>query len=493
MTSLAALNGCLKNKDPFTFVYNSETQEIHYTKLKKRQQTNWKDNAIAFAIFLQNIPTPRTPREALESKLILAAKSVLKILSDHLEKDPIINRCHQIMLAHRLGIPEDVLNKNEGFAAFAKQCYLYNYLSAYGDSLSFDPETRELLIKYKKRQIKWSQVPEKIKQFPHIERRNTYEAWKYGPNGLRDKNFYDFVELKKVFRRDPRDWGNRFLVGICTSCLERPRLQAGDHSWLRLYDGETGYIYSVGLYRPDKKYEDNPEQNCLRVKAGYLMIDSSEFWGQPIQEIKVAISKQDFYQMKSIVERDKQKEITRTNSNEKLNDVLKFQLMQSNCTAYVGKVTEVANIHLPDKIPSYTAFLYSKFYSATMARRIVVLKSWIPNWILKINAFILTFITNLIGWRYGSSKVDPDLASVTEATPTFSRWSQLIDQNLILNRSPFVLGQITRSKIEKWREEQIELVRYQLSQVEGEARQALLKKIDDLQYALPPAGYLEEA
>lgn len=491
MTSLSALNGCLNDQAPFSLIYNQQTHEIHYIKLKKRQQTNWHDNALALSLFLQHLPLLQSPKEAVENKLLSVSRSVIKKLSEKLENDPVIKKCNNLLLAHRLAIPEEVLDRNPGFAAFAKQCFLYNYLAAYDERLSYDSNTHELLIKYKKQQVKWSHVPERIKRFHPIDRGNVYEPWKYGPNGLRDKNFYDFVDLKKVFRRDPREWGNRFVLGICTSCVDKPRTDAGDHSWVRLYDGETGYIYSVGLYRPDKRYEDKPRKDCLRVKAGFLMIDSSEFWGQPIQEIRVGITKNQFMEMKTLIERDKTKEIKRTPSQEKLEDALKFQLMHANCTAYAGKVAGVARINLPDRIPFYMAFFYSKFYSATMMKRITVLSSWIPGWVQRINTFVLTFLGNIIALAYGAWKVDPALAAVSNTKPSFNSLSQLLDRNLILNRSPFVLGQITRLKIEKWRADETEKLRYQLSTASPEQREGLLRQIDDLQYTLPPEGYLD--
>lgn len=491
MTSLAALQGCLQSKDPFSFIYHPKTHELLYQKLRSRQKTNWSESANALMLFLEHLPTPQTPREALESKLLLAAKDVIKIMTKKLDKDPVLDKCNQLMLAHRLAIPNDVLIKNIGFASFAKKCFLYNYLAAYGDSLSYVPETRELLIRYKKQYVKWSIVPESIKTFPEEKADVPYEAWKYGPNGLRNKNFYDFVKLKKVFRKDPAAWGNRFLIGLCTSCVEKPRTTAGDHSWIRLYDGDTGKIYSVGLYRPNKKYEDNPKKDCLRVKPGYLMIDSSEFWGQPIQEIRAMISKQDFLEMIALVERDKTKEITRRSSDDRIQDALTFQLMRGNCTAYASRVASVAKINLPDHIPFYTAWFYSICYSAKWIGRFAALQRWIPNWIIRINLVITTVLGNLVGLAFGAWKVDRKLAQAANATPAFTNWKQLFDRNLILNRSPFVLGQITRVKIEQWREQEMVKLQGMLNTATQEQRVALLRRIDDLQYQLPPEGYLK--
>jgi len=495
MTSLAALNGCLQSKDPFSFIFNSKTNELHYQKLRSRQKTNWSESANSFMLFLQYLPTPNSPRDALESKLLLATKDVIKIISKKVEKDSKLNstleKCNHLLLAHRLAIPENVLIANDGFASFAKKCFLYNYLATYGESLSYIPETRELLIKYKKQHVKWSLVPEAIKQFPAEKDDVPYEAWKYGPNGLRNKNFYDFVKLKKVFRRDPRAWGNRFLIGLCTTCVEKPRTTAGDHSWIRLYDADTGKVYSVGLYRPNKKYEDYPKKDCLRLKPGYLMIDSSEFWGQPIQEIRAMITKQDFLEMIALVEKDKTKEITRRSSDDRIEDALTFQLMQGNCTAYAGRVANVAKVSLPDNIPFYTAWIYSICYSAKWIGRIAALQRWIPHWIIRINTVMTTVLGNLVGLAFGAWKVDRKLALAANASPAFANWRHLFDRNLILNRSPFVLGQITRVKIEQWREQGTIKLRTKLNGATEDERAVLMRQIDDLQFQLPPEGYLK--
>lgn len=441
---------------------------------------NARANCAALALYLEDLPR-KAPHEVLLDSTLMTIRKYLKLIPKQYAEDCFaIRECNRQLLALRLGINAGVFEANPGFEEFAKKGYLYNFLAAYKDRLQIDPATREVRVKYKKQMVKWSDVPEAIKVMP--PKKFTYMPWKYGRNGLKNRNLYEWKEIKPFYIADPKEWDYRFVIGLCTTCVARPRTTAGDHSFLRLYDGETGRIYSVGLYRPDKGLEESPRKNPLRIKPGYLMLDASEYWGEEIQEIRVGITKDQFLAMKEQLERDKTREIKHTQSAIKIENPLIFQLMETNCTAYVAKIAALGNI----KLPSQATFFHILFPRKVMwIFDLAVTKAPAP--IRKMIILWAAFIGNLIQVYFGARKVDSRISAEAIARPAIQTWGDMFNIEKIKNYSPFILGQVTRLEVENWRAEEKQRLTniYNASAQDAETTRLYKQRLGEVDYDLP--------
>ena len=279
-----------------------------------------------------------SPKEASRSLLAKQARTVLKKVSKNLKEHPQIKACARELLAYKIGVPSSVFecDANQGFEQFASKPPLAPYLEEYDHTVKIGANEEVWLLKddvY----TPWSWLKEGIqipKRDPAADR-----PWPYGPQGVQNKNMFEWTELKPYKQEDPAQWGNQYIFEFCCCCDPKMPHFTGDHSWLRLKTPE-GDIYCVGLYRPHKHDPMKKYKFPLREQKGYLQQpDMSEFWGIPVYRIPFAITEEQFKAMKQMVEQDQQK------------DTEIFQLIGKNCTQYVEKIGGLAEIKLPIEKP----------------------------------------------------------------------------------------------------------------------------------------------
>lgn len=211
----------------------------------------------------------------------------------------------------------------------------------------------------------------------------------------------------------------------------------GDHTWLNLKTPD-GKIYSTGLYRQGKKEWFDNIKIPLRVKKGYYMSpDMSEFWPGPIQRIPVEITKDDFDVIKKSIEEDKVNE-----------EECVFQIFNGNCTEWVNSKAALIGIKLP------TSIHYLRNITPIPLQKVgEVIINCLPDIVLKICMFVVTFFTNLLQVCLGAFLVDNEVKEkgISVKCHISSFWD-MFNQEKLYFHPPRHLGLDIKKEIEEWRE-----------------------------------------
>ncbi len=272
-------------------------------------------------------------------------------------------------------------------------------------------------------------------------------------------------------------------MSLCTSTLPTPRLMAGDHTWIRLYNpiggrrpGE-GAIYAVGLYRPGKGPGVNPMEAPLRVKPGTVRLDYSEFWGEPITELAFRITPDQFASIRDQIERDHAA------------GGVPFQLVERNCTRYALELarqadvtidahTDFARLLLPPRIASVAQKIFNAF----------------PRFVQSLILNVTGLFWNLVQVKLGATQVDPQVpaahpnrvpsfASLGEALRTAGSRPQALP-------TPWRLGQEITNRIRVQRAERTSQLYQELARAIAAGdlpeQERLREEIVDVRYWLPP-------
>lgn len=245
-----------------------------------------------------------SPKESLSSDEARTTRMFLILAEKTLPKDSQVMRCYREYTAFKLGVPSFVFKRNQGFANFCKRFPLERYLAVYDHRLRVSDFSQggEVQILADGVLCPWSKIRVKenrISEFDSVP----YEPWYYGQNGIQNKNMFDWEELTPYKKEAPyiQEW---HLFEICCSSRDLPRLGA-DHFWLRLIT-PNGNSYSVGLYPSTEIEPDKVDLDPTKAQKSHLMSpDVSEFGRTPIHRISVAITAEEFAEMKRVIEEDK--------------------------------------------------------------------------------------------------------------------------------------------------------------------------------------------
>jgi hypothetical protein len=432
---------------------------------------NERDAAIASAVaaILHNAPRV-SPAEGLNDPAALSARQILKEIRDDIKKDPRVLALGQELLAYKLGIPASAFDSpiNSGFKQFASFPPLERYLGEYGHRLQVDEVSGEIKILQNGVLQPWSSVTE-----PTVgcKFKAASQPWTYGPDGVQDKDMFEWTELTPYKKEDPAQWDHQYIFEFSICSADTPR-KTGDHSWIRLKTPE-GDIYSVGLYRPGKRDQLDNWKFPLRIKQGILMSpDVSEFWPTPIQRIPVAITKEQFLEIKREIEQNKK-------DNE-----LTFQLFHGNCTLYTSRLAAMADIALPSKKP-----LWKVVAPAAVVEGIERIGNCLPSIVSRVAAVSTGIITNFGLLLLGASIVDARVRQYqTNVKPHIGSISDLFNPAKSELNHPHTLGHETLNEIMAWRTAetarlQKEMAALDPSNVDG--KRELEKAIAAVRFGLP--------
>jgi hypothetical protein len=201
--------------------------------------------------------------------------------------------------AAKLGLPSRILQINPTFFTFACKNALHRYLYLYNHDLRWDDHDSSIQILFEGTYHNWANIEYQIKRLPDDRQ---VMAGQYSAQGIVNRSLTAWTSLQPFLRalspasiEDPHniskgtpvfithDWGNRYILDICSWILEKPRL-SGDHMWMRIKN-PGGQIYSFGLYREKKDLTGGGfpgEQVLFPMKiqrSEFQSPDICEFWG----------------------------------------------------------------------------------------------------------------------------------------------------------------------------------------------------------------------
>lgn len=376
--------------------------------------------------------------ESNKDPLVKTTRTFLRNVSGHYQNDPRIIRCQKLLLASKLNINPIIFDKNPGFEEFARTYHIERYVMHYDHVVKVDPKTHEVKLGA----MKWSEIPEGIRNKPSNRNRQN-KPWIYGQNGPQSKDMYEWEALTPYKIVDKPEWGNRYIFEYCVCCEDHFRLN-GDHSWFRLKTPE-GEIYSIGLYRPNKRGTKDNLLLPLRMKVGYLVSpDLSEFYPDPIHTIEMEISAEKFKEMIAAI------------NKEKKNDHNHFHLPELNCTEYANKYARMAGMDLPTKV-SAVRYLAPKF--------LVKLGDKLPNIVQKVLLVAFTPLLNLALLAFGAGSIDHELKKKIkkhslDIQPHISSFWDLFKPTKLYFHPPSHVAQFIFPEIRAWREKNPENFRY---------------------------------
>lgn len=403
--------------------------------------------------------------EAAEDSNLAIGRKLLKHIKQYNCSTPEVSELRKEILAAKLGIHSNVLDKNPGFAKFAETHHIERYLVHYGHELKVDPKTLEVFLMKDGVYQPWSKLHPEIKQWkPSTYYKNQH--WVYGNNGLQNKNMYEWVELMPFKRGNPADWGFQYMFEFC-SCYNPATPFTGNHSWIRLKTPE-GDIYSVGFYSDKTPDKIRNRSMYLGVEKGHLMApDVSEFWNFEIGTVEVAITKDDFLAMKRALEEDKR------------NDNLCFQLTNYNCVVYNKQIASIAGIELPPTEESGFKFLAPKH----IVKKIEKLPRKLQNFYNYSASLIFNIGQVYLGARNINKNLKPHPNAV--AAQHFHSLLDIFKPEKSEVHHPNTFAFSTRDKIMQWRQQQIDAVKN--SDNTPRTQETLIQKI---QFSLPNAGII---
>lgn len=405
--------------------------------LKKYQHHQLDKIADQIAQALRQLPREEVA-SAQNNPAILEARRFLK---DIKFESPGITECHKQLLAMKLGISAETFNYNPGFQKFASKCHLERYLLTYKHKLEVDTTTNKISILANGVMTSWEEAQKLINTNPPPSTsKKPSLPWYYGPKGLQNEDMYQWTEFKPFTKEDPAQWGHRYIFEFCSCWAPTPGLN-DSHSWLRLRTPE-GDVYSVGLYRPQKRDNFDNFGFPLRLKKGHLMQpDVSEFWPWEISAIPVEITKEQFEKMKAKIEEDKR------------NDNLVFQLFQSNCLLYCKSVANIANIDLPTSQPVVRILTPKSLEPVTDG-----IANYLPNFVLKICTFVSSLFFNLLQLALGASIVDQEVREMQGGSSyrahIHSFWDLFRPSKACMHH-PHTLSFKVRKWVAEWRAQEI--------------------------------------
>ncbi len=394
--------------------------------------------AHAIEIFgtLKNLPRGK-PSENLQNIHVVEARKFLKTVPQFLRKHRCIQACKRELLAYQLGIASSIfeLRCNQGFETFASSPPLASYLAVYNHEIRLDPQQR-IMLQQKGRDIQWIMLRSLV-QRPQATT-PTNQPWFYGPQGIQNKDMFQWNQLEPYKFEDPAAWGNQYVFEFCCCCEEVPQF-IGDHSWLRLKTPK-GAIYSVGLYRPYKRDKRENYKMPLRVQKGHLMQpDVSEFWNLPIHRIAFTITEAVFHEMKQAIEKDKRQ------------DDQTFQLIGQNCTQYVEKIGRIGNIRLPTEKPMWQ-LLNKRFGYPRIQTGIETAASKLPSKVNSVFSHCCAFICNTTLLCAGAACVDSEIRQKeTPVRPHLNTFRDLCNPNKLNIKHPFTVGHDTKEYVNQLR------------------------------------------
>lgn len=396
---------------------------------------------------------------------IHTCKKLLKhINSSHIHNSKIQELAKHITAA-KLGLNSRNLDCSPGFQEFAEIYHLDRYLLDYEDKINVDSTTNEVMLRQNNQIKPWHVISNDMKQWPELTH-SPKQPWVYGPQGIQNKDMYEWTELRPYKKDDPAKWQHQYILEVC-ACYNPQSIKTGNHSWIRLKT-PSGDIYSVGLYRPGKADWTHNLRQPLRVKAGYLMQpDVSEFWPYEIFTVDIAITEQDFLKMKETIERDKKE------------DNLLFQLFNNNCLLYCKKIAAVANIDLPTKETVVTVLTPKNLQHAFNKGG-----KYVPGFIQKIGLIVISFFINIALVFLGACNIDSNL-NVKQKKRAIAHLQSIEDlfspQKASLNH-PSTLSFKTRPIIMEWRKQEINnLVTFEKNP------QQLIEQSKKILFGVPPS------
>jgi len=444
----------------------------------------------------------KSKHEFEPGKVAAAVKSFLRQYQNYHACEEFKN-CSLELLASKLNIDSRCLDEkiNPGFIAFAKKNYLYNSLETYNHQLLVDETTFEIKIKYRNEYIPWGHAKRIIDGFlQENEQKNKLNEpcspCLYGRKGIQNKDRYNWENLKSFLKGDVANWADHFIkdplifddnnegyiMEFCSSATEKaPRILAGDHTWIRLYQFKKtdekiiGKMHSIGLYRPSKHhfFIDNFWMP-FRIKQGYITQDISEEWGINTQIRTVA---------KRITATTYQKIMTKVANDKKINRTI-FHLFQHNCDEYVVKLAELDLLELPTKrhfLKLFTCIHLEKsfFNQLNEWSKPVRMAVAVILGIFCVFGYLMTPFLNLIFYLIGSGRVDTSIQDPT-ARPVLSSFADLFNMEKLYVYSPWVLGHIVKDDVEHWRQEEIKKL--------GNSKEEQEKK-NEILFDFPPHLY----
>ncbi len=461
-------------------------------------------NAIWFIKTLKKTSICSEDPDFSPERLIAAVKTFLieyKSYSKHAEFD----RCQKELLSFRLNIKSESLDDriNPGFYTFAKDYFLYNSLSAHNHTLKYDECTHEIQIKYRGEYIPWSQAKVILDRFfeqnkaTHCDN-DPLKLSFYGRKGIQNKNRYNWSKPKPFLKGDTDTFATHFIkdplifddeckgyiMELCSSATEKsPRILAGDHSWIRLYEFEKtdqkiiGKMYSIGLYRPGKQkgFFEN-FRAPFRIKKGFLTYDISEEWGMnnEIRTLAKRISKQAFNNMLQKITDDKQ------------TDNVIFHLFQHNCDKYISDLAKYDRVQLPTRKHCLETFFYLSHQKSFEKKlescpKIVQKAVHVIAALFKAIIYSLTPVFNFLLYLAGSSLIDKDVQSVPNVRPILLSTSDYFNSEKLHVYSPWILGHTVKEEIDLWREEEFKKI--ESSTISQEEK---TKAKNEIAFAFPP-------
>jgi hypothetical protein len=414
----------------------TETRQIPSTHRPKETKDEQIIN-FAKSTFYEIQALPRgEPSENIRNKTAIRINKWLQKVPEHLKLNCWIIGCKREILAFKLGVESEVLtfDENRGFERFASKPPLASYLAEYNHTIKLSSK-REIQLQKEGTYTNWTELKPLV-QIPERDPK-TNQPWLYGPEGIQNKNMFEWDTLKPYKQEDPALWDHQYIFEFCCCCVDIPQF-IGDHSWLRLKT-PTGDIYCVGLYRP---YKHDPKLNYkfpMRTQKGHLMQpDVSEFWGLPIHRLSFAITEEQFLTMKETIERDKRQ------------DEQIFQLIGQNCTQYVEKIGEIGKIRLPTEKP-FWELLNKRYGHPCIQTGAKAAAATLPARISNFFAGFNACIWNSVLFCAGTNRVDPQVAH-QNIPPHLESCTDCCNPEKLMLKHPFTVGHDTEEYVEQWRD-----------------------------------------
>lgn len=421
-----------------------------------------------------------SPQEALIDPLIRKGRSFSKALNkESLPKD-LGETFQQVLLAARLGVPVACLQKKPSFADFAKRYFLYNFLGKYNQTLQYDEKEDRLWIRCQghEKPILWEEVPREILDPLPQEKGIKKVSWKYGPEGLQNKDFCH-PDRQPFMRQNPEAWNRHYLVQVRVSCVDHPRFK-GDHAWICLKNPQ-GEVYARGKMGKDGLL--GLFGSAMKMKNGWIeWPDSSELWGlaeenqkglqipSEIKEISFKVEAEDYGKaLESFWEK-----------------YASFHLFHNNCYNDVDFFLRFFGVSFPTR--THALWLFAPQFFKNIVNKAYEKMSLTMRKILRVIFFPLECISglflNLILLLMGASKVHQATArSELKVVPYINRknWWKIFSHEFLYLNPPFAIVEISR-KIEAWREIELSKLRAKKGVLTDEA---FKQEEDNIVYGLP--------
>jgi hypothetical protein len=312
--------------------------------------------------------------------------------------------------AFKVGIPFELLLKNLDFADFARVNAIHRYLLVYNHELRYDHD--KIYILYEGVYCDFSTISRYV-----MNSRKELKG-QYSQNGIIHNYMFEWESLTPFIRalkedevKDDsnistglpvlmkHDWGNRYVLEICSWIIANPRL-TGDHLWHRLKTPE-GDVYSVGQYRPRKLQGHEQFIFPMKIKTSqFYSPDLCEFWTGPYTTLSFEITESQFLIMKEKMELDQKRQ-------EHV-----YQLFEDNCVGnfliliildYTMSICKIAGVFFPTKLPISDILIQSKRlkkakYSIWNSDILpdIVKQMWHYGWVLFLNGVALILGAGLI-------------------------------------------------------------------------------------------------